>query len=608
MTDREKQNSQQPDSSEAESADYVEESRAKRSASDADADDDSISDSPITIEEEVQLSIGSSEEELADSRSPTPAVQAVTPQSTKADLSISSSRDPEQLETNFRPRPAVSSHESEITSYQIEVKRVSEAAEGEIRPQQNRETRRDLRHLSSRTITVTRQAETVTDETRPSTTLSQVRVQGGQTLLDNVEEIDPIFGWRGGHPYGSNRPVLIFHQEKEGIPSFEFLQRCLRDTYAELEGGEPTSEQIDFVANDAQVPAVGGRIITLDLTDDWSTSLSGDRPTIEKGGIDIVPTLVEIAHTLYSGGLGYVAINVPSEWAEDKFLRSEFMSNLVEYVADAAPHDPDDEGETGTLEKIQTAPVTIAQPRITDKESFEARVAQYFGFDRVPSWETIAQADAAFTNLLRSERWAQVALTERQSHNEESSRHYNWKGLLVDGIARQFWIAATDGEEPFNTFAQQKLHRQEDGPLFTEYPIDGDIEDASAIADIYLKGDTDWFSEGIESFLPDVEYLNPVTIEFETGFTEGAFQHRKLVETVEKYDNTSFSGTVLLVVPPRLLYRGKQQARLITQLIGSENEQFDDFMAVVGIPVISNSTCTGIRKATRVTKELYDNE
>jgi len=238
---------------------------------------------------------------------------------------------------------------------------------------------------------------------------------------------------------------------------------------------------------------------------------------------------------------------------------------------------------------------------------FDARVAQYFGFDRVPEWETIAQADTAFSNMLRSEHWAQVALTERQSYGEESSRHYNWKGLLTEGIARQLWIAATDREIPFNTFVQQSV-RGED-LLKTEFPLDdSDPEDLSAIADIHLSADEPWVSHAVETFTSDGEYEAPLAMEFETGFKEGAFQHRKLVESVEKYETEGFVETVLLVVPPRLLYRGERHARLLKQLVESESDRLEGVTAELCVPVLADGSCTGVRSATQIIEVLYDDD
>ena len=604
--DRKRQPETSSEQGEAESSEFVSGSNVDSAAADDEAESDSETDGPLTVEETVQLSATRSEEKLSHSTSLRPAIKSVTPTGPRTAL-LSVNSEPDTVVEAVSPRPGISVTTSKIAPHSIEVRRITERARSNTRPKVGRTEQRGQTHLDSQPLTVTRKPDVISRETRPSTSLSLARVQGGQALLDEIEEIDPVFGWSGGVPYGTNRPTLILHCAEEDISSFSFLQRSLRDTYAELEGGEPTVEPIEFVANEPQVPVVGGRIVTLDLTEgDWSPSVSGDRPTIERGGIDIVPTLVELAQTLYSGGLGYAVVNLPSEW-EGTFRRSQFFATLVDYIAEASSPETASTEETGALEKLRTAPVTIACPRVTDADAFDARVALYFGFDRVPEWETIAQADTTFSNLLRSEHWAQVALTERQSYGEESSRHYNWKGLLTEGIARQLWIAATDGETPFNTFVQQSL-RSED-LLQTEYPLGGsDPDDAAAIADIHLKEERDWVSQAVEAFAPEGEYEAPLVIEFETGFSEGAFQHRKLVESIEKYETVGSVQTVLLAIPPRLLYRGERQARLLTQLVDSEDDRLESTTAELCVPVLAEGSCTGVRRATEIIQVLYNDD
>lgn len=604
--DRKRRPETNSEQGEAESSEFVSGSNVDSATSDDETESDSGTDGPLTVEETVQLSATRSEEKLFHSTSLRPAIKSVTPTEPKTAL-LSVNSEPDTVVEAVSPQPRISVNTSKIAPHSIEVRQITERARSNTRPKVGRTEQRGQTHLDSQQLTVTRKPDVISRETRPSTSLSLARVQGGQALLDEIEEIDPVFGWSGGLPYGTNRPTLILHCAEEGISSFSFLQRCLRDTYAELEGGEPTVEPVEFVANEPQVPVVGGRIVTLDLTGgDWSPSASGDRPTIERGGIDIVPTFVELVETLYSGGLGYAVVNLPSEW-EGTFRRSQFFATLVDYIAEASSPETASTEETGALEKLRTAPVTIARPRVTDADAFDARVALYFGFDRVPEWETIAQADTAFSNLLRSEHWAQVALTERQSYGEESSRHYNWKGLLTEGIARQLWIAATDGEIPFNTFVQQSL-RGED-LLQTEYPLGGpDPDDAAAIADIHLKEEQDWVSQAVKAFAPEGEYEAPLVIEFETGFSEGAFQHRKLVESIEKYETVGSVETVLLAIPPRLLYRGERQARLLNQLVDSEDDRLESTTAELCVPVLAEGSCTGVRRATEIIQVLYNDD
>jgi hypothetical protein len=317
--------------------------------------------------------------------------------------------------------------------------------------------------------------------------------------------------------------------------------------------------------------------------------------------VDIVPELATVTQGLYSGGLGYFVVNLPEDW-EGEFRRSEFFTQLVEYITDRAPA-AEDINEEGDFEILRQAPVTVARPRVTDKDVFKARVSQYFGFN-TPSYETIAQADTAFLNLLRSERLAQVALTEKQKRGEESSRHYNWKGIVVEGVARQYWVSKTEKEISFSKFLKRDLIGN--GPICTEKPIPSpDIDKASAVADIYLESDD--LTQSTGKFVEDVEVELPVSIEFETGFGEGAFQHRKVLDSIKKYEDIDDVASVLLVVPPRLLYRGERQARLLNKFAESAGDELNISPSVC-VPLLSEGKCIGLREAKKVTQVLYDND
>ncbi|WP_159077148.1 hypothetical protein [Halococcoides cellulosivorans] len=429
---------------------------------------------------------------------------------------------------------------------------------------------------------------------------------GGQVLLDDIEDADPVFGWRGGQPYDSDRPTLILHcaDSDDEIQSFSFLQHALRDTFTELQGGEPTVEQVDFVANEVQIPTVSGRIVTLDLTDDeWTASEENGSPTIKRGGVDVVPALRDHGDTLYSGNLGYLVVNVPQEW-ESTYRRRNFVENLIADLADAAPPQ-DNDNTTGAFETLRSAPVTVARPRVTDADRFAERVAQYFGFTNAPAYETISQFDASFTAALRADRWAKVALTERQSYGEESSRHYNWKALVAEGLARTLWNAARDGDQPFETFVRESLIN--DGPLATEHVLSSGVEDDdSVIADVFLDEDRRLPTDQLDGFLDRQEHEAPLAIEFETGFSEAAFGYRKLVESVEKYQESQSVETLFVVVPPRLLYRGERQARHLDRLVQNQEDIFETLRVRLCVPCLSESRCIGLQTASDLITRLYD--
>lgn len=561
---------------------------------------------PLTLEERQQLTLVQSEEIIEDPSKPSVGIEQVTPPAT-GDTKISIRQNPDTITANVRPGPPVSEQESYISPHQIEIEQIPDQLGASLQLQQAKTSDQQPQSVRQHAIKVTRSSEQIKHESRPSTqTLLQGR--GQQTLLDEIEDGDPLFAWNGGHPYGSDRPRLILHhaENKEQLQSFQFLQRLLRDTFAELEGGEPTVEQVEFVANEAQIPSVGSRIISLDLTTgEWTPSVDNGRPTIERGGIDIVSVLAEQAKTLYSGDLGFLVVNVPGDW-ESTYRRRNFFDNLLTELADVVPTG---DGDTqGAFEMLRSAPVTVARPRVTDSDSFRARVAQYYGYEYVPQYETIDQIDTSFMAALRSDRWTKVALTERQSYGEESSRHYNWKALLTEGVTRALWNAASDGDRPFTTFVRQEL--LPDGAIKTEHPLGSGTEsDTEVIVDIYLseKGAQYGSKPRMDFFggeLPDL----PLAIEFETGFSEATFGYRKLVESIKKYDQIGFKGTLLVVVPPRLLYRGEQKARHLESLVQYHGEHLEGTNVRLCIPTISESRCTSLQTTSDLITKLYDND
>ncbi|TKX37076.1 hypothetical protein EXE51_08380 [Halorubrum sp. CGM5_25_10-8B] len=469
--------------------------------------------------------------------------------------------------------------------------------------QQNRRMNRG-RTLGGQEITVTRLLERVGRESRPTTQLTPLA--GSQQLLDELEEFDPVFQWGGGLPYSSDRPVCIVHRATEEVPSFEFLQRSLRDAYSESRGGEPTIKHAEFVANELRVPDVPGSIVTIDVSgDEWSPSQTNGRPAIEHAGVDIVPDLVDQVETLYSGGLGYLLINIPQRW-EGSVRFSGFTHRLVEHLASVSLPKASEE-ETGVLERLQAAPVSIATPRV-EEDTFDDRIACYYAFNGIPgSWETIAQADTVFQRLLRSGRWTQVALTERQTEGGESDQHYNWKGILTEGMARELW-QVMDPETPFNTFVRATL--LEENPLESEH----DFGESGPVADIYFDATRSDAEDALTAFLlseddESIETGLPAVIEFETGFSEGAFQYRKLSEALEKYhDYTSSIDAIYIVIPPRILYRGREQALLVQDLVKAEATQFDDLTVELCVPVLENGRCIGIRRVEPLIDTFYDND
>ncbi|MCL9814979.1 hypothetical protein [Natranaeroarchaeum aerophilus] len=561
-------------------------------------------DGEITLAIE-QIEISNTNEQVQIPTSPRPISELERSNDLSTDK-ISLERISHSISKSRTPKSTLELPDSKLVPYRVSVRRRTETTteQSSSSPQKQAQQTNRGQTVSEQEITVTRLRERVDHESQPQS--SQLTpVAGNQQLLDELEDSDPVFRWGGGMPYSNDRPVCIVHRETESVPSFEFLQRSLRDAYSELRGGEPSVKHAEFVANELRIPEVSGSIVTLDVSgDEWSPSQTNDRPAIEYAGVDIVPDLVNQVKDLYSGGLGYFLINVPQRW-ENSIRFGDFSQNLVEHLTAATL--PGDEVPTGILEKLQSAPVSIATPYVTEMDAFDDRISHYYAFDGRPeSWESIAQADSAFQRLLRSGRWTQVILTERQAAGEESDQHYNWKGLLIEGLALALW-QKTDPEIPFNTFVRETLLEKD--ALKSEHELN---DQESPVADIYLDTTLDHTDEALRKFLlgeegESIEVGLPAAFEFETGFSEGAFQYRKMIESIEKYRGQMDSvSSIYLIIPPRILYRGKKQAQLVLDLVTTEATQFDESTVELCIPVLESGRCIGLRRAEPLIDALYD--
>ncbi|MFC6799506.1 hypothetical protein [Haladaptatus sp. DYSN1] len=609
MTDKEKQSPDRVDDTES-GADHtpITGSKATGEADDAETGDSLLS-GQIDIQRVDKITTGKQEETIGEPIQLRSTSDRVSPH-LESTAEIGVNRVSDTIIRQVAPQPVKGLSDLTFTGHQISVRRIVETATSESPVNATRTTSSMARGsvIESHEIDVTRIVERVGRESRPKSTLELAPLSSTAALLDELEDIDPVFEWIGGLPYSGDRPKCIVHRDDTAVPSFEFLQRCLRDVYAETRGGEPRVKQAEFVANELRVPSVPGAIVIVDMTDgDWSPSLTNGRPSIEHSGVDIVPEFVDHVETLYGGGLGYLLINLPHSW-DDSFRLSGFFDAFVEQLTAASMPESDERGDTtektGVLEKLQISPVTIATPRVTDPEVFGARVAQYYAFDSMPntSWETIAQADSALQTLLRSGRWTQVVLTERQDTGDESDRHYNWKGVITEGLARALRREAVGNNESFGRFVRETLLPED--YLTTEHRF-GEGEN-SVVADIYLKGSKPWIRNGLADFQILDEDV-PAVLEFETGFAESAFQYRKIAETLDKYQGqTSNINSIYVVIPPRLLYRGRQQAELIKGIVTANAAVLEETTVKCCIPILNNGTCIGLRLVTDLTEVLYE--
>lgn len=443
--------------------------------------------------------------------------------------------------------------------------------------------------------------------------------------LLELDEDDPIFKWVGGNPYESGKPKLVIHKAEKNIPSLSFLQILLRDTYKEIEGGEPGADTVELVANELRIPQIQKNIITLDLTKDyWSVDLRNGQPVIEHNNIDIVPKLREVASTLYTGELGYFVVNVPSEWEGD-IVRSNFFPKLVNRITGNFEEGKRDEiklfddGKT-IFEEAKSTPVTLAEPAVHNLQEFFQKVSNYFAlFGNLFSPEKVEQVEEIQKGILRKNDWKRIALTQRQQTGDESDEHYFWKSLIAEGIALEMKKAydlenEDHKKEKFGSFLKEKI-LSGDPVIKTEFEIKyGPSENNTYKPDIYVSPESSWQEKGLKGFIEqeDGPITGDIAIEFETGRSEGAFNFRKILETLEKYSSTSGSMElseefICIVIPPRLLFRGENRARMITSLVSNWNETEGKIGAVAGIyvPQIGSGYCNRLIPASKVIDEIY---
>ena len=499
---------------------------------------------------------------------------------------------------------------------------ISQSVQSRVAPDQLAEVQKRVEVPTRDDVLVDRREEQVVNQLQPVQDREQeqnmVKEQSARQAVVEVEDVDPVFGWFGGSPYGSGRPKLVLHRSQSDVETLPFLHVLLRDTYKELEGGEPGAETVEFVANEPRVPQVQKNIVTLDLTGTaWSSSMRNGEPVIERNNLDIVPKLREIAKTLYTGELGYFVVNIPDSW-EGAVLQEDFFTKLVDRVAGSSLEADSKIGSV--FELLQSSPVVVAEPRVDSEAAFVERVGQYFSVQDVDSDQTVSveQIEATAERWLRRNDWKRIALTERQQHADESDEHFLWKAAIADGL---LWTTyqryqqeelAEDEETRLEEFMQHEV--LSDRWLQTEHEINnGEDDGPSVVADLYMNTEKHWVKEGITAFIGnDTTEMSGdrLVIEFETGRGEGAFNFRKVRETLEKYQDAGVSDIeVCVVVPSRLLFRGERRARMIMKLVETWNESPEhELEADAFVPVLESGYCRGLERVASVVEQLYGGE
>ena len=527
------------------------------------------------------------------------------------------------VESQVRPESVVTETETEdeITgtvetqipvAESVEVERLSHEVSQTVVPAEQLEEREEF-EITTVQPSVEKMENSVSQQIEPLQDMSTEPVE--------PDEEDPVFAWGGGTPYGSRRPKLVIHKnrknEEEVVDTLPFLQVLLRDTYTEMNGGEPDADTVEFVGNEPRSPSVQDSIVTLDLTDGgWKAELNGDEPSIRRNSTDIVPKLREVASTLYTGETGYFVVDAPAEWEyEADTFGESFFEKLVAHLTRGSIEEEDD--TDAGFERAESPPVVVAEPRFEDdaQEGFATKVSRYFGFNRGSNVD-VRRTEAENEHVLRKNDWKRIALTERQSTGDgESDEHYFWKATMVEGVAREMFklyreteAYQTDEMEGFSNFVEEKLLGDTE-VIDTEHGLGGGNDEKSEpVADVRIGSPNDWATQGAELFLSQDDGATfPVCLEFETGRGEGAFNFRKVRETLEKYENVDEFEAVYVVVPPRLLFRGRRRASMISSLVESWSEQTGK-EARAYVPVLNSSYCRTLERVEQVVDEIYGGE
>jgi hypothetical protein len=524
---------------------------------------------------------------------------------------------------SVRPRAGITQSSGTVTTSGIGLKQPHSAVQIPSRPTYRQESYNGT--VAIRDLEIEQRTESIIDTSQPLAQ-NRSRESESRSVFEKVDEYDPVFRWTGGTPYGSDRPMFVVNRDPN-FSTLGHLKSVLRDTYAELKGGEPGTATVEFLANEVQVPSVQGNVVTLDLRDGgWKAGVQSGKPTIERSDVDLIPKLHDIVESLYSGDVGYFVLNVPKGWGES-YQTERFHERLVARLAGVSQSAVKTDEETTLFKNVESAPVVLTEPIVETKSGYAARVPRYHGLAEksAKEFESVPQTEQAVDRILSQQDWFRITLTER--HGSEGNRHYLWKAAIVDGICRTVWRSsegAADGRT-YNRFVREELHPQlaeESFPLITEYEVGNTEEDVRLAADVWIQNSTGDWRAAVRTLLngetneerdgqgtssgreDDINF--PVAIEYETGFKEGAFNFRKVAETLEKYESVEGVGHIAVVAPPRLLYRGRSRAEMLTTLVSQWTNRVENTTASLYVPELVSGSCRRLVQATDRIEELYE--
>jgi hypothetical protein len=345
---------------------------------------------------------------------------------------------------------------------------------------------------------------------------------------------------------------------------------------------------------------VQGKIVTLDLTaGEYELTINGEQITIDTGSSsDLIGSLRTVAEGMYGGQLGYLIVNIGEQSLQSGFVdgRQLLLEALIGGLSDH-------ETAGDELLELAGAPVRVVEPRVDSRSALETRAAEYYALD-TSKHSRIADIEVQHDRILDREDWPRIALTERQEGSDaESDTHYLWKAALVDGLARKLYTeykaVHVDSNEDlaFSQFVSTELVNS--NTLKTETPPDGSDNEESPVPDVHVDTSETWVWNAIREFVPtEVAKGTDIILEFETGYQEGAFNHRKLRETVNKY-NPSKQRWIGVVVPPRLLYASSRRARLTRELVESwPHERSASAEAQLCVPRLDKRSCDELEAAS----------
>lgn len=445
-------------------------------------------------------------------------------------------------------------------------------------------------------------------------------------LVDDIDMEDPINSWSAS-PYNTRRPVLVLHKNPTArsdepcpLQPVSLLQRLLRDAYTELEGGEPSPETATVQSDgEVRIPDVENSIVTLDLTDEtFEASLehSTGRPKIRYNNVEITSQLEEAASSLYSGDLGYLIVDIPARWEyEADPIDENFVEKLRVRLADQEAL-TERTREAGSHEVQQSPPVLLAEPRTTDPVELSEKTRIYFSLNSGIDGKTttINQAERAQETALRKERWERVALTKKQPAGTESDEHYFWKAAIAEGLAMQIYDDNREEHSSFGEFIESQ------NVIDTERSDnDNSGEDDESNSNVYSDIYVDQKKTEYEIDPALMEFLDRETtaerdlaIEFETGRSEGAFNFRKIRDSLEKYQQLGADPSVdevILVIPQRLLFRGKKRAHMVRNLVEEWDNEYNT-TAGIYVPRLNTNHCRSLQKVDKefIEQGLYEVE